>query len=96
MSAQLVPQVLRQTAAFQLLDDDELAELTAHVDERTFATGQAIFQAGEPGGAMHVEARVVVAAQGPLARVDAHPDAHRDALRPGLGRERALGRHGAP
>ena len=54
MSAQLVPQVLRQTAAFQLLDDDELAELTAHVDERTFATGQAIFQAGEPGGAMHV------------------------------------------
>ncbi len=48
------PLVLRQTAAFQLLDDDELAELTAHVDERTFAAGQVIFQAGEPGGAMHV------------------------------------------
>ena len=48
------PLVLRQTTAFQLLDDDELAELTAHVDERSFAAGQVIFQAGEPGGAMHV------------------------------------------
>jgi CRP/FNR family transcriptional regulator, cyclic AMP receptor protein len=48
------PHVLRQTAAFQLLEDDELAELTAHVDERSFATGQVIFQQGEPGGAMHV------------------------------------------
>jgi uncharacterized membrane protein len=48
------PHVLRQTAAFQLLDDDELAELTAHVDERSFAAGQVVFQAGEPGGAMHV------------------------------------------
>jgi uncharacterized membrane protein len=48
------PAVLRQTAAFQLLDNDELAELTAHVDERSFAAGQVIFEAGEPGGAMHV------------------------------------------
>jgi CRP/FNR family cyclic AMP-dependent transcriptional regulator len=48
------PQVLRQTPAFQLLDDEELAELTAHVDERTFAPGQVVFQTGEPGGAMHV------------------------------------------
>ena len=48
------PQVLRQAAAFQLLDDDELAELTAHVDEPSFAAGQLIFQAGDPGGAMHV------------------------------------------
>jgi uncharacterized membrane protein len=48
------PHVLRQAAAFQLLDDDELAELTAHVDERNFPAGQAIFQAGDPGGAMHV------------------------------------------
>jgi uncharacterized membrane protein len=48
------PLVLRQTTAFQLLDDDELAELTAHVDERTFPAGQVIFHAGEPGGAMHV------------------------------------------
>jgi uncharacterized membrane protein len=48
------PHVLRQTAAFQLLEDDELVELTAHVDERSFAPGQVIFQQGEPGGAMHV------------------------------------------
>jgi CRP/FNR family cyclic AMP-dependent transcriptional regulator len=48
------PLVLRQSPTFQLLDDDELAELTAHVDERSFAAGQVVFQAGEPGGAMHV------------------------------------------
>ena len=39
------PQFLRRATAFQLLAD-ELAELTAHVDERSFAAGQVVFQAG--------------------------------------------------
>jgi len=52
--ASLDPQVLRQAVAFQLLDDDELAELTSHVDEPSFAAGQLIFAAGDAGGAMHV------------------------------------------
>jgi CRP/FNR family cyclic AMP-dependent transcriptional regulator len=48
------PRVLRHASAFQLLDDDELALLASHVDEASFAPGQTIFRAGEPGGAMHV------------------------------------------
>jgi CRP/FNR family cyclic AMP-dependent transcriptional regulator len=48
------PRVLRHVAAFQLLDDDELAELAGHVDEVSFAAGQTIFRVGDPGGAMHV------------------------------------------
>jgi CRP/FNR family cyclic AMP-dependent transcriptional regulator len=48
------PRVLRHASAFQLLDDDELSELAAHVDEVSFAGGQTIFRAGDPGGVMHV------------------------------------------
>jgi CRP/FNR family cyclic AMP-dependent transcriptional regulator len=48
------PRVLRHASAFQLLDDAELAELAAHVDEAAFAAGETIFRAGDPGGAMHV------------------------------------------
>lgn len=48
------PLVLRHASAFQLLDDEELAELAAHVDEATFAAGETIFGAGDPGGVMHV------------------------------------------
>jgi CRP/FNR family cyclic AMP-dependent transcriptional regulator len=48
------PLVLRHASAFQLLDDEELAELAAHVDEAAFAAGQTIFRAGDPGGVMHV------------------------------------------
>ena len=47
------PRVLRHAFSFQLLDDDELAELAAHVDEVSFAAGQTIFRAGDPGGVMH-------------------------------------------
>jgi uncharacterized membrane protein len=48
------PRILRHASAFQLLDDEELAELAAHVDEATFSAGQTIFRLGDPGGAMHV------------------------------------------
>ena len=48
------PRVLRHAFAFQLLDDEELSELAAHVDEAAFAAGETIFQAGDPGGVMHV------------------------------------------
>jgi CRP/FNR family cyclic AMP-dependent transcriptional regulator len=48
------PLVLRHASAFQLLDDEELRELAAHVDEAAFAAGETIFRAGDPGGVMHV------------------------------------------
>jgi uncharacterized membrane protein len=48
------PRVLRHASAFQLLDDEELSELAAHVDEASFAPGETIFRAGDPGGVMHV------------------------------------------
>jgi uncharacterized membrane protein len=51
----LDPQALRQEqSVFQLLDDEEMAVLGAHVDEITFAPGETIFAAGQPGGGMHV------------------------------------------
>src|SRR5437773_11566055 len=39
---------------FQLLDNDELTELAAHIDEATFNPNQVIFKAGDPGGNMHI------------------------------------------
>jgi CRP/FNR family cyclic AMP-dependent transcriptional regulator len=50
----LDPQVLRERSVFQLLDDAEIAELSAHVDEASFAAGETVFAAGHPGGGMHV------------------------------------------
>jgi CRP/FNR family cyclic AMP-dependent transcriptional regulator len=48
-------QALRdEKSVFQLLDDEEIAELGAHVDEVTFAPGETIFATGQPGGGMHV------------------------------------------
>jgi uncharacterized membrane protein len=48
-------QALRdEKSVFQLLDDEEIAELGAHVDERSFEAGETIFAAGHPGGGMHV------------------------------------------
>jgi len=43
-----------EDSVFQLLDDEELAVLGAHVDELTFSPGDTIFAAGQPGGGMHV------------------------------------------
>jgi CRP/FNR family transcriptional regulator, cyclic AMP receptor protein len=48
------PRVLRHAAAFQLLDDEGLSELAAHVDETSFAAGETVFRAGDAGGVMHV------------------------------------------
>ncbi len=47
-------ETLRNVPIFQLLDNDELAELAAHIDEATFNTNQVIFKAGDPGGNMHI------------------------------------------
>jgi CRP/FNR family cyclic AMP-dependent transcriptional regulator len=48
-------QALRdERSVFQLLDDEEIAELGAHVDERSFEAGDTVFVAGHPGGGMHV------------------------------------------
>src|SRR3954468_24463979 len=40
---------LRNVHLFQLLDNDELAELAAHIDEMTYIPNQTIFKAGDPG-----------------------------------------------
>ncbi len=40
---------LRNAPLFQLLDNDELAELAAHIDEMSFKPNQIIFKAGDPG-----------------------------------------------
>jgi uncharacterized membrane protein len=48
------PVVLRRSPIFQLLDDEELRELAAHIDEASFPAGATIFRAGDPGGTMHV------------------------------------------
>ncbi|HVO43049.1 MAG TPA: DUF1003 domain-containing protein [Aggregatilineales bacterium] len=45
---------LHNIPLFNLLDPDELAELSAHIDEDSFATGQAVFKAGDPGDEMHI------------------------------------------
>ncbi|HEX4130264.1 MAG TPA: DUF1003 domain-containing protein [Pirellulales bacterium] len=47
-------ELLKVVPLFQLLDDDELRELAAHIDERSYAAGQTVFKAGDPGGEMHV------------------------------------------
>ena len=39
---------------FQLLDEDELKELLAETEERSYVAGQTIFSEGQPGGEMHV------------------------------------------
>lgn len=47
-------ELLRNVQLFHLFDDDELRELAAQVDERTFVAGQTIFKAGEVGTEMHI------------------------------------------
>src|SRR5262249_48467890 len=37
-----------------LLDNDELAELAAHIDEKNFQKDQLIFKAGDPGNNMQI------------------------------------------
>ncbi len=47
-------QMLRNVPLFQLMDDEELKELAAHIDEGTFKAKDMIFKAGDPGGNMHL------------------------------------------
>ena len=46
--------VLQNVPVFQLLDEDELRELRAEIEERSYVAGQTIFKKGEAGGEMHV------------------------------------------
>ena len=47
-------QVLQNVPLFQLLDQEELKDLLAETEERSFVAGQTIFREGQPGGEMHV------------------------------------------
>lgn len=46
--------LLAEVPLFQFLDENERANLAASLDDVTFAAGQSIFAAGDPGGAMYV------------------------------------------
>src|SRR5258708_27429304 len=47
-------QMLGSVPIFQLLDDSELAELAAHIDEMSYRANQTIFKAGDPGINMQI------------------------------------------
>ena len=46
--------ILKEVPMFNLFDEDELRELSVHIEERNFVAGQTIFKAGDPGGEMYV------------------------------------------
>jgi uncharacterized membrane protein len=48
------PEILKQVPLFALLDEDELAVLSAEVEIRSFALGQRIFKMGDPSGPAYV------------------------------------------
>jgi uncharacterized membrane protein len=48
------PEILRRVPLFSLLDDDEIAVLTAQVELKTFAPRQRIWKIGDPGGRAYV------------------------------------------
>lgn len=48
------PSILRDVQMFKLFDDDELRELCAQIEEKSFVAGQTVFRLGDPGGEMHV------------------------------------------
>lgn len=45
---------LRDIHLFQLLDDEELAELGSHIDEMVFKPQQTVYKAGDLGSDMHI------------------------------------------
>src|SRR5262245_45382255 len=47
-------ELLRKTPLVSLLDDQEIAVLSQHLDERRYLAGRLIFSAGEPGDAMYI------------------------------------------
>jgi uncharacterized membrane protein len=48
------PTILKSVPIFQLFDDEELRDLTAEIEERSYVSGQNIFRVGDAGGDMHV------------------------------------------
>jgi len=46
--------ILRGVNLFELLDDSELEELAAHIDEAHFTAKQMLFKKGDPGDNMHI------------------------------------------
>src|SRR5258708_20662461 len=47
-------EILSNIPLFHLLDNDELAELSAHIDEATYSSQQIIYKAGDPGTNMQI------------------------------------------
>ena len=47
-------EILGNIPLFHLLDNDELAELSAHIDEASYSTQQIIYKAGDPGTNMQI------------------------------------------
>ena len=47
-------EVLQKIPVFHLLDQDELKDLLAETEERSYMAGQTIFKEGQAGGEMHV------------------------------------------
>jgi uncharacterized membrane protein len=47
-------ELLREIPLFELLDEQELAELAGQMEQRTYITGQMIYTVGDPGGVMYV------------------------------------------
>jgi uncharacterized membrane protein len=48
------PEILRNIPLFSLLDDQELLELSKHLEEKHYFAGQMILSAGDPGDAMYI------------------------------------------
>ena len=47
-------QILHSVPIFQRLDDSEVAELAAHIDEMSYKANQVVFKAGDPGINMQI------------------------------------------
>src|SRR5260221_5295445 len=47
-------EMVSHISLFHLLDNDELAELSAHIDEATYNAQQIIYKAGDPGTNMQI------------------------------------------
>jgi uncharacterized membrane protein len=48
------PEILRNIPLFSLMDDQELLELSKHLEEKHYFAGQLVFKAGDPGDAMYI------------------------------------------
>src|SRR5258708_34775400 len=48
------PEILRNIPLFSLLDDQEILELSKHLEEKHYFAGQLILNMGDPGDAMYI------------------------------------------